>query len=80
MNSYLIDFEAIKWNNVAPGFRENNYISKNKNLRLVEFSEDLIEENWCLKGHVGYVLEGVLNINFSGKNITLIKEMEILYL
>ena len=36
-------------------------------VRLVEFSNGFVEPDWCQKGHVGYVLEGQLEVSFSGK-------------
>lgn len=35
-----------------------------KQVRLAEFSQELVEPHWCEKGHAGYVLEGVLGIYF----------------
>lgn len=35
-------------------------------IRLVEFSDEFNEKDWCTKGHVGYVLEGRLLIDFDG--------------
>jgi hypothetical protein len=70
LNNYLINFKKIKWNIIAPGFREKTHIDKNKKFRIIEFTDELDEENWCLKGHIGYVLEGVLNIDFNGNNVT----------
>jgi quercetin dioxygenase-like cupin family protein len=37
-----------------------------RQLRLVEFSREFVETEWCEKGHVGFVLSGELDIDFSG--------------
>ena len=29
-----------------------------------EFTNELIEEDWCENGHIGYVLEGTLEVSF----------------
>ena len=35
--------------------------------RLLRFSDDFIEEEWCLKNHIGFVLNGEMKINFNGE-------------
>ena len=37
-----------------------------KQIRLVEFTKKFVEPDWCTKGHIGYILEGQLEINFNG--------------
>ena len=66
MNIYRIDFEKLAWQNPLPGMRFKAFIAEGKKLRLVEFTEELVEKDWCLKMHVGYVLEGRLTIDFEG--------------
>jgi quercetin dioxygenase-like cupin family protein len=69
MDDYLIDFESMDWESPAPGVRYKAYIRGDHKVRLVEFSEGFREENWCTKGHIGYVLEGRFSIDFNGKEI-----------
>jgi ethanolamine utilization protein EutQ (cupin superfamily) len=28
-----------------------------------------VEKDWCTKGHIGYVIEGCLSIDFNGKQM-----------
>jgi hypothetical protein len=35
-----------------------------KRIRLVELTDSFIENDWCLKGHVGYLIEGELEFTF----------------
>jgi quercetin dioxygenase-like cupin family protein len=69
MNDYLIDFDSMDWESPAPGVRYKAYIRDNYRIRLVEISEGLSEEDWCTKGHIGYVLEGSFSIDFNGNVI-----------
>jgi len=32
----------------------------------VEFTSDFVEPQWCEKGHIGFVCEGSLEIDFHG--------------
>ncbi|NPV00881.1 MAG: cupin domain-containing protein [Brevinematales bacterium] len=41
-------------------------VSGRKQLRLVEYSHDFVEPDWCVKGHTGYVLDGEFEIDFRG--------------
>lgn len=69
MEKYLIDFKSIDWVSPAPGLRYKAYVRNNRKIRLVEFTEELDEKDWCTKGHVGYVLEGRFSTDFNGKII-----------
>ena len=35
-------------------------------VRLVEFSAGFVEADWCVRGHVGYVLDGRMEVDFDG--------------
>jgi quercetin dioxygenase-like cupin family protein len=59
----------MDWESPARGVRYKAYIRGDHKVRLVEFSEGLSEEDWCTKGHIGYVLEGSFSIDFNGNVI-----------
>lgn len=69
MDDYLIDFQKIAWENPAPGVRHKIFSKDGQRIRLVEFSDSSVEANWCTKGHVGYVLDGRIFIDFAEKEI-----------
>ncbi len=56
-----VDFEALPWQIGAPGIRFKAAERGGQRIRLVEM-EPGIEHDWCTTGHVGYVLEGELEI------------------
>jgi quercetin dioxygenase-like cupin family protein len=64
---YKVDFSSIPWESPLPGARFKARREGGKQLRFVEFSQELVEPDWCRKAHVGYVLEGQLEIDFSGR-------------
>ena len=66
---YKIDFSNLPLSSPAPGVRSKVYGDGNRQIRWVEFSRDFIELDWSRKGHIGYVLEGELEINFGGRLI-----------
>lgn len=67
MNNYLINFRSISWKNPAKGFRYKEYCDTLQKIRLVEFTDELIEKDWCTKGHAGYVLDGKMSVDFNGR-------------
>jgi quercetin dioxygenase-like cupin family protein len=79
MNNYLIDFPKMEWEDPSPGLRQKTHTMGNLKLRLVEFSEQFTEPDWCRKGHIGYVIEGQLEIDFDGK-ATLFKAGDGVYI
>ena len=66
MEQYKVDFESMGWEVPEVGVRFKVYQREGRQLRLVEFAKGF-ELDWCSEGHVGYVLEGELEIDFDGK-------------
>ena len=69
MEKYKIDFKTMPWEAPALGVRFKAHEQDGRKLRLAEFTKDFIESDWCTKGHIGYVLEGRMEIDFDGKVI-----------
>lgn len=62
-----IDFDSLPWESPLPGARFKAYREGAKQIRLLEFSSEFVEPVWCEKGHVGFVLEGTLEVDFNGR-------------
>jgi quercetin dioxygenase-like cupin family protein len=61
------DTPAVPWEHWAkPGAngRVKRFISNGKRMRLLELPPGFDEQNWCLAGHQGFVLEGHFTITF----------------
>ena len=63
---HLVKFDKLPWEQSDPGARSKTFVSGNRRIRLVEFSEGFIEPDWCRKGHAGYVLDGECALDFNG--------------
>ncbi len=50
-----------------PGVRFKAFVCGAQKIRVVEFTSDLVEEDWCEKEHLGYILEGRMEIDFQGR-------------
>jgi len=66
---YRIDFNSMNWETPAAGVRQKVVVQDDKQLRLLEFSKGFIELEWCTKGHIGFILDGQLEINFGGMSV-----------
>lgn len=69
MEQYLVDFKSIPWEAQAAGVKFKAHKQGGRRLRLVEFTKEFVEHDWCTKGHIGYVLEGQMEIDFNGKTV-----------
>jgi hypothetical protein len=67
MGRYKVDFGSIPWEQPAAGVRFKACEQDGRRLRLAEFTKDFVEPDWCTKGHIGYVLEGAMEVDFHGK-------------
>lgn len=66
MNPKVI-FDDLPWQSPLPGLRFKAFVAGGKKLRLAEFYRELVEPDWCRKEHFGYLLEGVMEIDFQGR-------------
>ena len=71
MGQYRIDFKNVPWDAPAAGVRCKVHEQSGRRLRLAEFTREFEEHQWCTKGHIGYVLQGRMQIDFDGRVITL---------
>jgi hypothetical protein len=71
MSDTRIDFESVEWQRMAPGARHKVVERAGKRVRLVEFTSEFVERDWCLKGHAGYVLAGDLAIQLEDRVVRL---------
>jgi len=67
MKQYKIDFGSMPWERAAVGAKFKAYERNGRKLRLAEFTREFVEPDWCIKGHIGYILEGQMEIDFDGK-------------
>ena len=64
-----IDFGKLRWRAKAPGAPEKRYVRNGRVLRLVRFTDQFSETDWCRKGHIGMVLSGRMVIDFGNEKI-----------
>lgn len=67
--NYLVNFEALPWETPMPGVRHKRCVHGGRVLRLVEYSAAMAP-HWCEKGHIGQILDGVLELAFASQVVT----------
>jgi hypothetical protein len=71
MQIYRVEWDAYPWISPLPGARFKVCEQNGRKLRFVEFTRAFEEPDWCRKGHMGYVLEGEGELQFSGQTLRL---------
>ena len=69
MSNKKIDFSSVEWEESSPFLRFKAFEQGNKKVRVIEIKKGFDDPEWCETGHIGYVLEGELDIDFSGEII-----------
>ena len=67
MEQHRVRFDSLEWQSSILGARFKVFRKGSKQLRLVEFTSEFVEPDWCEKGHIGYVIQGELEIDFHGQ-------------
>ena len=76
----LVDFENIPWTEVAKGARFKVYSDENRQVRLLEFSDEYVEEDWCYRGHIGYVIDGSFTTVYSDGEVEHYKVGDVIFI
>lgn len=69
MEAHRILFDQIEWHTPQLGARFKVFRDGCRQVRLLELSDEFVEPQWCDKGHVGFVVSGELEVDFSGQVI-----------
>lgn len=64
--SHRIAFSNLEWHEAGDGMRYKLSPHGDMQVRLVEWDKSMLHAAWCLKGHIGYVIEGEMDIDYSG--------------
>ncbi len=79
MNEHVIDFRDLEWQDQRPGVRFKSRTEGGNTMRLVEFSNGVVEHDWCLRGHMGYILDGDMEVDF-GDSVSHFRKGDGLYI
>lgn len=69
MKNYLAKFADMAWETTATGVRQKLFKQGEKSLRLLQFDKAMQHPQWCMFGHMGYVLEGTLEVAFERQTV-----------
>ena len=65
---YRINFKDISWESPFKGIKHKYLDRENFRIRLVEYSK-IMPPHWCEKAHYGYVLDGIMDIEYKNEVI-----------
>ncbi|MBN2071619.1 MAG: cupin domain-containing protein [Candidatus Krumholzibacteriota bacterium] len=68
MTARKIDFDSLEWESPMEGVRHKYIDQDGMRMRLVEYSREM-PLHWCEKGHHGYLLEGKMEIEYTGEKV-----------
>jgi len=68
MGPYKIEFASRPWEEPLPGLRCKTQRLNGRQLRLVVYARDM-PLHWCERGHIGFVLDGQLEIRFDSQTL-----------
>jgi ethanolamine utilization protein EutQ (cupin superfamily) len=66
MTDYRVRFDDVDWESPMDGVRHKVMDHGGVRLRLVEYGDQLLP-HWCVRGHVGHILDGRLEIQFESE-------------
>ncbi len=67
---YRIAFDEMPWKAAPSGARFKLHQEGARQLRLLKFGRDLNHPEWCTTGHIGYLLEGEMEVEFDSQVMT----------
>lgn len=67
--NYKLEFDQLDWQSPVAGVRHKFIEQDNVRVRLVEYSPEM-PPHWCEKGHYGYLIEGLLEIEYLDSTVT----------
>ncbi len=66
---YTARFVAMNWESSTPKVRQKLHRVGDQQLRVVEFERGLEHPAWCERGHIGYILQGKLALEFDEETL-----------
>lgn len=63
---YIVNSKKLYWESPVEGVRYKKSQFNEKSIRIVEYTDNFIEPDWCAKGHIGFVISGEFEIDFNG--------------
>jgi hypothetical protein len=64
MESHLVEFDNLEWVEAGEGIRYKCFEREKQTIRLIELSDAYCDKDWCMHGHVSYILEGNFTVKF----------------
>lgn len=64
VNEHAERFSEISWQQVSDQAKQKLIDNGEKRVRMLELSSGFREQDWCKRGHTGYIVSGTLHVEF----------------
>ena len=69
MKDHKIEFNNIPWELISRGVKQKQFHTQNNRIRILRLEDGFEEKDWCINGHIGYLLAGEMTIDFAGNKV-----------
>ena len=67
---HKVTFDELDWIDAGDSMKFKRYQQGDQQIRLVQWGRDMKHEDWCIKGHYAFVIDGKAEIAFAGQTET----------
>lgn len=64
---HKVTFDELAWIDVGDSMKFKRYQQGDWQIRLVQWGKDMKHEDWCIKGHYAFVIDGAAEITFADR-------------
>lgn len=64
MREHLADFDTLPWTDAGEGIRFKLCKKDGSTVRLMELTDAYTDADWCVHGHMAYILAGCFDVHF----------------
>lgn len=69
MSDQIDRFSVLPWETISDCARQKLIDNGEKRVRLLELSAGFREQDWCMRGHTGYIINGTLEVEFKDSDV-----------
>lgn len=70
MSTKLDQFDGQSWQQISEHAQQKIIDNGEKRVRLLKLAPGFQEQDWCHRGHTGYIIDGQLTLEFENDQVT----------
>ena len=64
---HKVKFDELEWIDAGDSMKFKRYQQGDQQIRLVHWGNAMKHEDWCIKGHYAFVIDGTAEISFADR-------------